>query len=53
MVEICNKRFEQLLEIETRFNLMKEVYPKIPNYLRGEVLEALLNLEMEETADAE
>ena len=52
MVEVTNARFEELIEIEARFNLIKAVVPKMPSYLRDDVIDALL-ANGEETADAE
>lgn len=54
MVEISNARFAELIDIEVRFNLIKAVIPKMPSYVRDDVLNALLGVkESEVKTDAE
>ena len=53
MVEVTNARFEELIEIEARFNLIKAVVPKMPSYLRDDVINALIADDSEVKQDAE
>lgn len=53
MVEITNARFAELIDIEARFNLIKAVMPKMPSYVRDDVLNALIADESEVKQDAE